>query len=105
MSRHAEITPTYLPSAEEEGMQLARIRETEAWLSGATRPMQRPETASWLCLNYNLARQYVYPFANEVLGFMAVNMRLELVLDRNQIEIKIVGFSHTHSTLYTLVLV
>lgn len=55
MSRHAEITPTYLPSAEEEGMQLARIRETEAWLSGATRPMRKPETAPWHCLNRKLA--------------------------------------------------
>lgn len=54
MSRHAEITLAYLPSAEEEGKQLARIRETEAWLSGATRPMQRPETALWHCLNHNL---------------------------------------------------
>lgn len=59
MSRHAEITPTYLPSAEEEGMQLARIKETEAWLSGAARPMQRPEVAPRPCLKSNLARQYI----------------------------------------------
>lgn len=48
MSRCAEITLTFLPSAEEDRMQLAHIRETGAGLSGARSAPWRPGHAAAL---------------------------------------------------------